>query len=232
MLLELLKKPDNGQDMIDILVQYVQQQEQTEELNDEISHSTLMLIVGECMKNWSVPLHEKDQQDWDRIANFVGMNLAGYNAQAVKPLIEIYNSFGPKIFFDLAFELCTLSLTKHLICWAFCYCNNDVTLFIGNIKSKDRAMIEYVNQQAELWECYHPRMKLNRVNYYLIDKSCLNRSYQFNEPFKHHGASKPVLETIDRQQNSSLLVLCFAIVLTAAGVMMAVLKWNSFTLVC
>jgi hypothetical protein len=115
------------------------------------------------MKSYSVPLDEASAERWDEVFHEIGWRLASKNAQALKPLVEVYESLGAKTFLRVSSDLHSDGLVGKLICWAFEHSEFKVDRFVASVTSHDRKMVEHVNQRAELYECFGEHEKVGRA---------------------------------------------------------------------
>jgi len=91
------------------------------------------------------------------------MRLSEKNAPAIQPLVDIYTQFGAKTFLNIAEILYSMRLTGKLISWAYLFCKSDPKTFVEKITERDSQLIEYVNTEADFFECFRENGKVGRA---------------------------------------------------------------------
>ena len=118
----------------------------------------------------------------------VGWAMAGGNAQAMKPLLAVFDECGPAAFLDLCQRLVRLRCTGHLLAWAFDFVQHDPLTLVRIVGGGDGeeekeesggdeagvgekgegeahllAMVAAVNGQAAFYECFAGNAKVGRM---------------------------------------------------------------------
>jgi len=123
----------------------------------------LQELILDSQMNWSIPLDELEEEKWDLRFNDIGMRLSNNNIQSLKPLLEIFDEFGPKKFLEVSHQLCMLQMTGNLICWGFLYSQQNLQIFLKNIENQDVNMINYVNKEASIFQMFKGNPKIGRA---------------------------------------------------------------------
>jgi len=123
----------------------------------------LHILIADAKRSWSIPLDEVESNKWDQVLNEIGLRISFENAQALLPLVDVYNQFGTKIFLNLCENLLLMQLVGKLICWAYCFCESDSKRFVEKVLAGEKEMVNYVNQQAEFFECFSENGKVGRA---------------------------------------------------------------------
>ena len=113
----------------------------------------------------------------------IGWALAGRNAQAVKPLLAVFDALGAAAFVDVCARLLALGCTGVLLAWAFDFADHDEHRLVrlvmgahGRIEDEDQGqgdddtisgtlqdLAAYVNAQARFHECFPGNSKVGRM---------------------------------------------------------------------
>jgi len=118
-------------------------------------------------------------------------------------LLAIFHTFGGAVFLDFALRSVQLSLFGELQCWAFQYTESDPHVLLDKVRKADPELIDYVNQQAEFFECFPGHAKVGRAK---LPSASQTRPIPLTVPSVLATASDAVsVSTIGhRQENSSL----------------------------
>lgn len=81
----------------------------------------------------------------------------------LKPLVEIYDELGGKVFLEFCLKCCDINLCGILICWAFNFSKNDISTLLKNVEEGNLTMVDEVNQKAEFFECFPENPKVGRL---------------------------------------------------------------------
>eukprot|EP01117_Protostelium_nocturnum_P012944 TRINITY_DN4798_c0_g1_i1.p1 TRINITY_DN4798_c0_g1~~TRINITY_DN4798_c0_g1_i1.p1 ORF type:complete len:223 (+),score=69.67 TRINITY_DN4798_c0_g1_i1:44-712(+) len=138
--------------------------------------TSLEEMIERASKNWSMPIQEEDAHKWDFIFNDIGMGMSGGNAQDLKPLASIYNKKGPKEFLTACQDLLRCNIKGHLISWAFQFVNQDEELFLQKVKEADSSLINYINKEADFFECFSSNPKVGRAKSFKNDSSIIEEN--------------------------------------------------------
>jgi len=131
------------------------------DFDDELN--SLSLLIVDAKRNWSIPLDDVESEKWDQVLNEIGLRLSFKNAQSLHPLVDVYNQFGAKTFLNLSENLLLMKIVGKLVCWAYMFCESDSKKFVEKVLAGDKELINYVNQQAEFFECFSENGKVGRA---------------------------------------------------------------------
>jgi hypothetical protein len=125
--------------------------------------SELEELIREAQRSWSVPLDEASARSWDVTLQSIASELAGGNAQSMKPLLAVCVELGEKAFLEACSQAVELGLTGVLLCWAFEFAHAEPREFLERLRRGDADMIDYVNAQAVFYECFPNNPKVGRA---------------------------------------------------------------------
>ena len=118
----------------------------------------------------------------------IGWAMAGGNAQAMKPLLAVFDECGPRRLLELCMRLLQLQCSGHLLAWAFECVQHEPLELVRIVEwerkeeekkssSEDgadggkeeaaarlRALVAAVNQQAAFYECFPGHGKVGRMS--------------------------------------------------------------------
>jgi len=137
------------------------------------------VLVNDAKANWREPDNQQEEEKWDLVFNDIGFKLARQNAASIKPLLAVFEEFGPRTFLDIVSHLLRANINGHLICWAFEYCNEDPKTFVKEVKSANNvALINFINQKAEFYSSFGSHTKLKHAVLYKQEQA----SAQVDQP--------------------------------------------------
>jgi len=110
--------------------------------------------------NWTVSKHNND---WDRFFNALALAIAKDNAQALKPLLAVFEEHGPELFLEFSKDLIKLKLLGHPIWWAFEFCSQDTSKLLVEVKSPTDEMVEFVNKKIDFHACFAGNEKYRKL---------------------------------------------------------------------
>jgi hypothetical protein len=133
---------------------------------DKEKLSQLKKKIQQAKINWSKPLTQEDEDNWNLLFSEIGLELAQYNASALKPLLSLFDFYGPKKFLSLCLLLIKYNLRGHLLCWAWQYVAQDCAQFLLLLQQQDSEFFQFCNKQAQFHECFPGNTAVGRVKSY------------------------------------------------------------------
>ena len=75
----------------------------------------------------------------------------------------MFDEKGPKLFLQFCKWLVDMRLVGLQVCWAFEFCQENVQDLFRLVELDDRKLIDFVNEKADLYECFTGNPKLSRA---------------------------------------------------------------------
>ncbi len=79
-------------------------------------------------------------------------------------MAEVYNQKGPRVFLKIAKIARTRRIMGPFLCWTYQFCKENIEEFLSVLQTipADEKYLQYLKQQADLYECFPENPKLNR----------------------------------------------------------------------
>lgn len=106
------------------------------------------------------------------------MRMAHFNAQSLKPLLAYFQKNGGKNYLDFCLFLLDLNMVGPLLSWAFQFCKENIDEFEAKVLSRDRELIEHVNQQADFYSSFSENEPVGRI---IISSNSTTKNSSENE---------------------------------------------------
>jgi len=161
----------------------------TRALISRIQHVAAKLRVQlELEHDTDETVDEEQAAEFSVLFNDIGVTLAGGNAQAVKPLLALFDECGPSSFLDASLVFISLDCTGLLLAWAFEYAQEEPHILLrllqqqthkqssaeekrqqdeqedGEVELSLSGLVEYVNRQAAFYECFPGHQRVARMH--------------------------------------------------------------------
>lgn len=115
------------------------------------------------IKLWNEDNHKRNPTFWDDHLNRTGKMLSKNNASNMKPLLIILENLGPNRYYRICKKFLELDITGHKISWAWQYAKEDLKQFCNLIDKEEEDLLNYVNEQNELYYIINPTKQNERV---------------------------------------------------------------------
>lgn len=110
-------------------------------------------LLGDCATTRTVQFSSSQSEEYT------------HSNDNLQPLLAVYEEKGPKVFLKVALQAVQLGAIGLLLAWAWSFSEERVDLFIENIKQGKKELVDYVNKQAALFECFPENPKVGRAHY-------------------------------------------------------------------
>lgn len=135
----------------------------------------------ECLDTTQIA-KPKSHQQWEELFMTLSNVLANDNVYSLRPLLDMVDVHGIEGFLPFSLTLLDYSLTGHLLAWAYEYADEDIDLLAqllqetvsegtGQMNTNPdpsgstslTGLIDYVNKQADYYECFPGNEKVGRA---------------------------------------------------------------------